>query len=78
VFDLPESAPEDERRPFKGWVNWPPPDADGTVSLAWPISWADGRPTLVAPYVGSEGRPYTAAAEYRHFLEHYPLRALPG
>ena len=77
VFDLPETAPEGERRPFKGWVNWPPPDADGNVSIGWPIAWRDGRPELLAPYVGSEGRPYKAVAEYRHFLERYPLRALP-
>ena len=78
VFDLPESAPESERRPFKGWVNWPAPGLDGTVSIAWPISWSGGRPALVDPYVGSEGRPYDAAAEYRHFRENYSLRALPG
>lgn len=77
VFDLPETAPEGERRPFKGWVNWPPPDADGNVSISWPIAWRDGRPALLAPYVGSEGRPYKAVAEYRHFLERYSLRALP-
>jgi hypothetical protein len=76
VFDLPEKAPESERRPFKGWTNWPAPDADGNVSIAWPITWRDGRPALVAPYEGSEGRPYNAVGEYRHFLEHYPLRAL--
>lgn len=76
VFDLPETAPEGERRPFKGWVNWPAPDADGNVSIAWPITWQDGRPALLAGYEGSEGRPYNAVAEYRHFREHYPLRPL--
>jgi hypothetical protein len=75
VFDLPEQAPESERRSFKGWVNWPPPDADGNVSLSWPITWDAGRPTLVAPYEGSEGRPYNAVGEYRHFLERFPFRA---
>ena len=78
VFDLPEKAPESERRPFKGWTNWPPPDADGNVSIAWPITWSDGRPALVAPHEGSEGRPYNAVSEYRHFLEHYEFRALPA
>jgi hypothetical protein len=77
VFDLPEAAPESERRPFKGWVNWPPPDADGNVSLAWPLSWRQAGPTLVAPYEGSEGRPYDAVGEYRHLRERYAFRELP-
>jgi hypothetical protein len=76
VFDLPETARESERRSFKGWVNWPPPDANGNVSLSWPITWEAGRPALVSPYEGSEGRPYAAVAEYRHFLASYPFRAL--
>jgi len=76
VFDLPEKAAASERRPFKGWVNWPPPDPTGNVSLSWPVTWDEGRPALVAPYEGSEGRPYAAVAEYRHFLESYPFRRL--
>jgi hypothetical protein len=76
VFDLPEEAPERERRPFKGWVNWPAPDAEGNVSIAWPITFKSGRPALIAGYEGSEGRPYDAVSEFRHFREHYPFRRL--
>jgi hypothetical protein len=77
VFDLPEKAPASERRSFKGWINWPPPASDGTVSLAWPLTWESGRPILVAPYEGSEGPRYAAAEEYRYLLDRYPFRALP-
>ena len=76
VFDLPEAAPESERRSFKGWINWPPADASGEVSLAWPLSWDSGKPRLIAPYAGSEGIPYSAASEYRHLRERYPFRTL--
>ena len=76
VFDLPEVAPESERQSFKGWDNWPPPDADGRVSLAWPLSWQSGRPELVARYEGSQGLPYAAVEEYRHMRAHYPYREL--
>jgi hypothetical protein len=76
VFDLPEGAPESERRSFKGWVNWPAADSRGEVSLAWPLSWRSGKPRLVAPYAGSEGIPYAAVSEYRHLREHYPYREL--
>jgi hypothetical protein len=78
VFDLPERAPADERRSYKGWVNWPAPDGDGCVSLAWPIAWRDGRPALVAGYEGSEGPRYAAVAEYRHLLDRYAFRDLHG
>jgi hypothetical protein len=74
VFDLPEQAPEEERRSYKGWVNWPPPGADGTVSLAWPLTFAAGDPALVDPYEGSEGPRYAAVSEYRHLLERYGFR----
>jgi hypothetical protein len=77
VFALPEAAPESERRSFKGWANWPRPDARGEVSLAWPVSWESGRPRLVAPYGGFQGLPYSAVREYRHLRERYPFRALP-
>jgi hypothetical protein len=76
VFDLPEAAPQQSRLIFKGWVNWPKPDAQGNVSLAWPVSWQSGKPDLVASYEGSEGKPYDAAAEYRYFRSHFPYRHL--
>lgn len=78
VFDLPETAPAEQRRSFKGWVNWPPPAPDGTVSLAWPLTWAGGRPALVDPYEGSEGGRYAAVEEHRHLRDRFPFRALPG
>lgn len=77
VFELPEHVPADERASFKGWVNWPAPAPDGTVSLAWPIAWAADGPVVVAPYEGFEGPEYAAVEEYRHLLERHPLRALP-
>jgi hypothetical protein len=76
LFDLPESAPVEERHQRKGWINWPLPDANGKVSLAWPISWAHGKPELVASYEGSEGPPYPAVADYRYLKSHYPFRTL--
>ncbi|HEX8652914.1 MAG TPA: hypothetical protein VF708_19015 [Pyrinomonadaceae bacterium] len=76
VFDLPEQAPVEQRRSFKGWTNWPKPDASGQVSLAWPIAWRNGKPTLVDFYRGSMGLPYAASQEYRHMLDHFPFRAL--
>lgn len=76
VFDLPEAAPESQRRSFKGWINWPEADSEGNVSLAWPISWQSARPALIAPYEGSEGIPYAAVKEYRYLLEHFPYRQL--
>jgi hypothetical protein len=77
VFDLPETAPEHERRSFKGWVNWPVADAGEEVNLAWPLSWRSGRPQLLSSYEGSEGLPYAAALEYQHLRDHYPFRDLP-
>jgi hypothetical protein len=76
VFDLPESAPQESRLSFKGWTNWPNPDANGNVSLAWPLTWRDGKPQLVNSYEGSEGKPYAATAEYRYLREHFPYRDL--
>ena len=76
VFDLPETAPAEERRSFKGWTNWPPPDPDGMVSLAWPLTWAGGQPALVDPYEGSEGPRYAGVEEYRHLLGGFPFRTL--
>lgn len=80
VFDLPEAAPVERRRSFKGWTNWPKPNADGQVSLAWPVSWRTGKPHLVAPYEGSLGLPYAADQEYRYMLDNFPYRNLgePG
>jgi hypothetical protein len=76
IFDLPEAAPAEERWLYKGWTNWPQPDAQGKVNLAWPISWRSGWPKLLACYEGSEGHPYAAVAEYRHLRAAYPFRAL--
>jgi hypothetical protein len=76
VFDLPESAPPEERAIYKGWTNWPKPDAQGKVSLSWPISWRSGKPELLASYEGSEGKPYGAVPEYRHLRSKYSLRDL--
>ncbi len=77
VFDLPERAPVQERDSFKGWVNWPAPAPDGTVSLAWPLHWDQDGPHLVAPYEGFEGPEYAAVEEYRHLLARFPFRPLP-
>lgn len=76
VFDLPESAPSEQRRTFKGWVNWPAPDAEGNVNLSWPVSWRTGEPTLISRFEGSEGPRYAAVEEYRHLLGHFPFRDL--
>jgi hypothetical protein len=76
VFDLPETAPADERRLYKGWTNWPQADTRGEVSLAWPVSWRSGKPELVASYEGSEGHPYGAVPEYRHLRGTRSFRAL--
>jgi hypothetical protein len=76
VFDLPDRAPVNQRRVFKGWVNWPAPDAEGHVNLSWPVGWREGRPVLLAPYEGAEGPRYAAVEEYRHLLDHFPLRRL--
>lgn len=77
VFDLPDRAPVGQRRVFKGWINWPEPDAEGHVSLTWPVAWQEGRPSLLARHEGSEGRPYAAVEEYRHLRAQFPLRRLP-
>lgn len=77
VFDLPDRAAADQRHIFKGWVNWPAPDAEGKVSLSWPVDWQAGRPTLLAPFEGAEGSPYRAVAEYRDLLARFPFRQLP-
>ncbi|HKQ05868.1 MAG TPA: hypothetical protein VJ464_12100 [Blastocatellia bacterium] len=76
VFDLPDRMPADQRRVFKGWVNWPAPDAEGNVNLSWPLDWQDERPVLLAPYEGSEGPRYGAIEEYRYLLNHFPFRTL--
>lgn len=76
VFDLPETAPAEQRQSFKGWTNWPEPDSSGNVSLAWPVSWSTGRPRLIAPYEGSMGKPYAASLEFRYLLNRFPYRPL--
>jgi hypothetical protein len=77
VFDLPVSALESECLSFKGWTNWPLPDAAGHVNLSWPVEWRYGKPSLLAHYEGSEGVPYGAAEEYEYFRARFPFRRLP-
>jgi hypothetical protein len=76
VFDLPERVPAGERRVFKGWVNWPEPDAEGNVNLSWPVSWQGGRPVLLARFEGADGPRYGAGEEYRHLFASAPVREL--
>lgn len=76
LFELPDRTDARERQSFKGWINWPAPDADGTVNPGWPVRWSAGRPALEAPYSGSMGLPYAAAEEYRWLRERYPFRSL--
>jgi hypothetical protein len=78
VFGLPASAPADQRRTFKGWVNWPLPDAQGHVNLSWPVDWQSGSPVLLASFEGADGPRYGAIEEYRHLLTHFPFRGLSG
>jgi hypothetical protein len=74
LFALPERVPADEQASFKGWTNWPKPDAAGFVNPSWPISWANGKPALTASYEGSMGLPYAAGAEYQHLRKKYEYR----
>lgn len=76
VFDLPDRVPASQRRVFKGWINWPAPDAGGIVNLSWPINWQHGQPTILAPYAGAEGPRYGAIEEYRYLLGHFPFRKI--
>ncbi len=78
VFDLPDRAPAGDRRIFKGWINWPAPDAGGTISLSWPVTWGGARPSLAARFAGAEGPRYGALEEYRHLLARYSFRTLPA
>ena len=74
VFDLPSRAPVDQRRAFKGWANWPAPDAEGKVKLSWPLDLRDGRPTLLAHFEGADGPRYAAVEEYYYLLARFPFR----
>ena len=76
VFDLPDCGPTSQRSVFKGWVNWPAPDADGNVNLSWPVDWQDGRPVLLAHFEGADGPRYGAVEEYRYLLTRFPFRDL--
>ena len=78
LFELPAAAPVDQRRIFKGWVNWPKPDAEGKVDLSWPVGWRDGLPFLIARFEGAEGPRYGAVEEYRHLRGHFPFRGAPS
>lgn len=77
LFDLPDRAPADQRRLFKGWVNWPAPDAEGNVNLSWPVGWQDDQPALLAPFEGADGPRYAAIEEHRHLRAGFPFRRLP-
>ena len=76
VFDLPDRAPVDQRRIFRGWVNWPAPDAEGNVNLSWPVDWQDDRPVLLAPFKGADGPRYGVVEDYRSLLARFPFRKL--
>jgi|SRR5580658_431271 hypothetical protein len=76
VFVLPDGAPVDQRRVFKGWANWPAADAGGNVNLSWPVDWQAGRPVLLARFEGADGPRYAAVEEYRYFLTRFPFRKL--
>jgi len=76
MFDLPEKAPVSQRFSFKGWSNWPQPDAQENVNLGWPIIWRNGQPALEANYEGSMGEIYGASAEYHFLLDHFSFRNL--
>jgi hypothetical protein len=76
VFELPDRAAAAERRTWKGWINWPEPDADGMVDLSWPVGWDAGRPRLEAPFAGAEGHRYAAVEEYRDLRSRFPFRTL--
>lgn len=76
VFDLPTSVPVSERRTWKGWINWPEPDADGLVNLSWPVDWNGGDPRLLARYAGSEGHRYDAVADFRDLRSRFAYRDL--
>ncbi len=76
LFAMPERVPADERRSFKGWTNWPKPDAGELVDLSWPISWVNGKPALSAWYEGSMGLPYAAGSEYRYLRQKYAYRTI--
>ncbi len=65
TYALPAAGPAEERRIWKGWVNWPAPDADGRVDLSWPVDWHGGDPRLIAPFAGAEGHRYAAVEEFR-------------
>jgi hypothetical protein len=76
VFDLPEQAPESNRRLFIGWTNWPEVDRSGNVNMAWPVKWTNGVPSLMAKCHGRLGPPYDAIGEFSHFHRYYRLRKL--
>jgi hypothetical protein len=75
LFDLPDRTAAGNWMPFKGWINWPPPQPDGSVNPGWPVRWSGGRPELEAPYSGSMGLPYAAAEEYDWLRQRYPFRS---
>jgi hypothetical protein len=76
VFEIPEVASAEKRFSYKGWTNWPDPDAKNQVNLSWPVSWEGGAPKLLASYEGSMGQPYAAAAEYSFLSQNFPYRNL--
>lgn len=77
VFKLPEAAPKEDLRSFKGWNNWSSSYLEtDRANLSWPVSWKNGNPSLLSNYSGSEGLPYSASSEYEYFLKKYPFREL--
>lgn len=74
IFDLPQEIAVEERKSFKGWINWPLEDSNGNVDYSWPIQWDNGVPMFVSSYEGSEGKLYEAILEYEYLLNHYPFR----
>jgi len=76
VFDLPARATAERRRVFKGWTNWPKPDAEGMVDLGWPVRFGPGGPSLLTGYEGSDGPRYGAVEEYRYLQGHFGWRDL--
>jgi hypothetical protein len=76
VFDLPEIAPLDKRKIYKGWTNWPKEDDKGNVNLKWPVGENEMGYFLMDYYIGSEGKPYDSVSEYKYFIKNYTFRNL--
>ncbi len=77
MFECPERVRSPQVRMGGMW--WGCASEDGTESIAWPLAWdaATNRPVQVARYQGRDGPPYHPTAEYRAFLQWYPMREIP-